>query len=136
MTSKKPKPKSSVNKASKIGSSKFSLGKPAALPPPKTDPAEVSAGQLVRLHDLNGVVVFYLPAEMRRILGEPLLSQQVNDLRRYAITLIARTASDVVYVDMPILVEDLPGGVDALANPGKPSGSALARRAERGNRDA
>lgn len=136
MTSKKPKPKFSATKSPKAGALNSRPATPAALPPPGTNPAEVSAGQLVRLHDLNGVVVFYLPREMKSILGAKLLSQQRKDLRGYAITLIARTDSDVIYVDMPILVEELPSGVDALANPGKPTESALARRAERGNRDA
>lgn len=136
MTSKKPKPKFSPTKSPKVGASNARPAKPAALPPPGTNPAEVSAGQLVRLHDLNGVVIFYLPREMRSILGAQLLSQQLTDLRRTQITLIVRSANDVIYVDMPILIKDLPSGVDALANPGKPPGSAVTRGAERGNRDA
>jgi hypothetical protein len=136
MTSKKPKSEFSQTKSPKAGASNSRLAKPAAPPPNGTNPAEVSSGHLVRLHDLNGVVVFYLPKEMKSILGAQLLSQQRNDLRGHAITLIARNDSDVIYVDMPILVEELPSGVDALANAGKSSGSAAVRRSERGNRDA
>ena len=136
MTSKKPKPKSPTTKSSKAGSSKLRRAKSSALPSPGTNPAEVSAGQLVRLHDLNGVAVFYLPREMKSILGAQLLSQQLTDLRRTQITLIARTASDVIYVDFPILIKDLPADVDALANAGKPSGPATVRGSDRGNRNA
>ena len=110
--------------------------KPKALPAPDSDPVEATSGQLVRLHDLNGVVVFYLPREMRRILGAQLLSQQLNELRRTQITLIVRTANDVIYVDLPILVKDLPADVNAVANAGTASGSALIRRSKRGDRDA
>jgi hypothetical protein len=136
MTSKKPKPRSSAIKSPKGGSSKLRPAKSAPLPPPGSDPAEATSGQLVRLHDLNGVVVFYLPGEMRRILGAQMLSQQLNDLRRHAITLIARTASDVIYVDLPILVKDLPADVDALANAGEPSGPAAVRRSKGGSTNA
>ena len=136
MKSKKLKPKSPTIKSSKAGYSKTRPAKSAALPPPGSEPAESTSGQLVRLHDLNGVVVFYLPREMRRILGAQLLSQQCTDLRRTQITWIVRTASDVIYVDMPILVKDLPADVNAVANAGTASGSALIRRSKRGDRDA
>ena len=136
MTSKKPKSKSPSIKSQKGGYSKSRPAKSETLPTPDSDPAEATSGQLVRLHDLNGVVVFYLPREMRRILGAQLLSQQCNDLRRTQITWIVRTASDVIYVDMPILVKDLPADVNAVANAGTASGSALIRRSKRGDRDA
>ena len=136
MTSKKPKPKFSATKSPKAGASNSRPAKPAALPPPGTNPAEASSGQLVRLHDLNGVVVFYLPREMKSILDAQLLSQQLTDLRRTQITLIARSANDVINVDMPILIKYLPVGVDSVANAGKSSGSAAVRRSERGNGDA
>ena len=136
MTSKKPEPKSSTTKSSKAGSSKLRPAKSAALPSPGSDPAESTSGQLVRLHDLNGVVVFYLPREMKSILGAQLLSQQLTDLRRTQITWIVRTASDVIYVDMPTLVKDLPADVDAVANAAKASGSALIRPSKRGDRNA
>ena len=136
MTSKKLKPKSPTIKSSKAGYSKTCPAKSAALPPPGSDPAKAASGQLVRLHDINGVVVFYIPREMRRILGAQLLSQQCTDLRRTQITWIVRTASDVIYVDMPILVKDLPIGVDSVANAGESSGSTADRRSKRGDRDA
>lgn len=136
MTSKKPKSKSPEIKSPKRGSSKSRPAKSAALPSPGSDPAEATSGQLVRLHDLNRVIVFYLPAEMRRILGAQMLLQQLNDLRRHEITLIVRTTSDVIYVELPILVKDLPADVDALANAGKASGSALIRPSKRGDRNA
>lgn len=136
MTSKKPKSKSPPIKSQKGGYSKSRPAKSEALPAPGSDPAEATSGQLVRLHDLNGVVVFYLPREMRRILGAQLLSQQLNELRRTQITLIVRTANDVIYVDLPILVKDLPADVNAVANAGTASGSALIRRSKRGDRDA
>lgn len=106
------------------------------MPAPDNDPAEATSGQLVRLHDLNGVVVFYLPREMRRILGTQLLSQHCIDLRGTQITWIVRTASDVIYVEMPILIKDLPVGVDAPADAAKASGSPSIRPSKRGNRDA
>ena len=136
MTSKKPNPKSSATKSSKAGSSKLRRAKSSALPPPDTDPAKATLRQLVRLHDRNGVLVFYLPREMKSILGAQLLSQQLTDLRRTQITRIVRTASDVIYVEMPILVKDLPVGVDAPADAAKASGSASIRPSKRGNRDA
>ena len=136
MTSKKPKSKSLSVSSQKGGYSKSRPAKSEALPAPDSDRAEATSGQLVRLHDLNGVVVFYLPREMRRILGAQLLSQQCTDLRRTQITWIVRTASDVIYVDMPILVKDLPIGVDSVANAGESSGSTADRRSKRGDRDA
>jgi hypothetical protein len=148
MTSKQPKSTSPAIQSSKAKASKSRPSQSAALPPPASELAEATSGQLVRLHDLNGVVVFYLPKDMQHILGAQQFLQQCTDLRRIKITLIVRTASDVIYVDLPVVVMDLPADLDAVANAaasasasagasaGATSGSALARPSKRGKRNA
>lgn len=123
MTSKKPKP---------IAAS----AKSATTPPPASDPAQSTAGELVRLHDLSGVAVFYLPAQLREILGAQLLSQQLDDLRRTEITLIVRTPGEVIYVDLPLLIQTLPAESAAAIDAAKAPESHAARRSGRGNKHA
>ena len=123
MTSKKPKP----NAAS---------AKSATTPPPASGPAESTPGELVRLHDLSGVAVFYLPAQLREILGAQLLSQQLDDLRRTQITLIVRTPGEVIYVDLPLLIQTLPAERAAVIDAAKAPESDTARRSGRGNKHA
>ena len=123
MTSKNPKP----NAAS---------AKSATTPPLASDPANSTAGELVRLHDLSGVAVFYLPAQLREILGAQLLSKQLDDLRRTEITLIVRTPSEVIYVDLPLLIQTLPAERAAVIDAAQAPESDTARRSGRGNKHA
>ena len=140
MTSKKPKPKlppSKVTKAATAAPPKSGrTARSAALPPLASDPAESTAGQLVRLHDLTGVALFYLPAQLREILGAQLLAQQLEDLRRTQLTLIVRTAGEVIYVDLPLVFTTLSADVAAAIDAAKASEAAAARRSDQANRDA
>lgn len=123
MTSKKPKPIPVSTKS-------------ATTPPPASGPAKSTAAELVRLHDLSGVAVFYLPAQLREILGAQLLSQQLDDLRRTEITLIVRTPGEVIYVDLPLLIQTLPAERAAVIDAAKAPESDTARRSGRGNKHA
>ena len=122
MTIKKtpsPKPAKAPAKTAKAAKS-VKATKPAKAPqsaksattgstpkPPKPS-AATPGGDLVRLHDLIGVAVFYLPPQLRRIVGDALHQQNLEDLSATEITLVVRTASDVIYVDLPVLIREMP----------------------------
>ena len=86
-----------------------------STPKPPKPSAATPGGDLVRLHDLIGVAVFYLPPQLRRIVGDALHQQNLEDLSATEITLVVRTASDVIYVDLPVLIREMPTSKSADA---------------------
>ena len=103
-----------ANKPAKSPKSAKSATSGSTPKPPKPSTATPD-GSLVRLHDLIGVAVFYLPPQLRRIVGDALHQQNLEDLSATEITLVVRTASDVIYVDLPVLIREMPTSKSADA---------------------
>jgi hypothetical protein len=68
---------------------------------------EAPEPQLVRLHDLSGLVVLHIPPQLREILGEELYQQFIQDVEQLTATLIHRDIKNVVYIHMPVLVREI-----------------------------
>lgn len=68
---------------------------------PGVTPA-ASPGNLVRLHDLQGLVVISLPEGLREILGDEAFKRRLEELNQHQFVLIVREPHDVVYIRMPI----------------------------------
>ncbi len=63
---------------------------------------EVTPDQIVRLHDLAGLVVISLPEALKDIIGEEAFKRRLEELNRHEFRLIVREPGDVVYINMPI----------------------------------
>jgi hypothetical protein len=104
------------NRNTKAASAKKQKNQPEKKTPPVSKPAkpqknsatpEASEPQLVRLHDLSGVVVLHIPPQLREILGEELYQQFIQDVEQLKATLIHRDIKNVVYIHMPVLVREI-----------------------------
>lgn len=100
----------------KAATAKKQKNQPEKKTPPVSKPAkpqknsatpEASEPQLVRLHDLSGMVVLHIPPQLREILGEKLYQQFIQDVEQLEATLIHRDIKNVVYIRMPVLVREI-----------------------------
>jgi hypothetical protein len=114
MTAKKTKVTSSVKPAKARASG--SSPKKATTPDSARGTPSPAPDHLVRLHDLGGVTLMYLPGKLRLVVGEAAYQRCRDELMRMEITLILRTDSDIVYVDLPLVIKDLPPDYAALAD--------------------
>ena len=88
---------------SSIGTGKSAM---TATPPGKPlelgAAPEVAPGKLVRLHDLEGLMVISLPEELREIIGEKAFKLHVEELNQHEVVIIAGEASDLAYIRLSI----------------------------------
>ncbi len=75
---------------------------PLAANAPAAAPVNTE-GNLVRIHDLTGTCLMSIPSELRALLGDEAYERYMRQLEQVEVTLIIRTAHDVVYIEMPIL---------------------------------
>ncbi len=111
-------------------------GKPRKPHAPDAVPA-LTPDQLVRLHDLAGLVVVSVPETLRDIIGEEAFKLRLEELNRHEFLVIVREPGDVVYIKMPIYA--MAGRADmepeteekALDTDGKSKGKGNARSREK-----
>jgi hypothetical protein len=118
---------------------------PVSTKIPENAGPESTEGQLVRVHDLTGVVaVFAIPGELRQILNEEEYARCLASIDAIEVTLIVREKNDVIYVRMssmalePTLASDrtkelwkIPLGKTAAKKPTSGKPSAKSGRQER-----
>lgn len=113
-----------------------SLSKNATTPNSARGTPSPAPDHLVRLHDLGGVTLMYLPEKLRLVVGEAAYQRCGDELMRMEITLILRTDSDIVYVDLPLVIKDLPPDYAALADLAIERRDSLNAASSTGPRDA
>ena len=120
-TAKATSPAAAKSKASK---------KPAATPAtPKL--SEALTGKTAQIHDLCGIVILCLPQEMRQLLGEEIYQQRIKELAEFALLLILREESKVLYVTAPIRVaEQGETGLFSMAHLRNPDSASKAPKAK------
>jgi hypothetical protein len=70
--------------------------------------AATTAPATLRVHDLLSGVHIYLPDALRQIVGDKQYRKAVEDLEAQRITVIVRTAKDLVYLHARIVTQPLP----------------------------